>query len=189
MSAIKREKGKKVGKLTKAIEQEGPQAFSRNRLKEENNLFAARCALFYTPTESIPSKWIGEGSLDVILPIPTPSYYEFHELRGYQTPRLWVDLLQRATGKIRWRPNIPARLQIVRYDYIELPYHSIVGAKALIDALKVQTVGRSDALLLYYFGAILDDGSKNIIELDFKQKLVKQPSEAKTHIIVQPLSD
>ncbi len=182
----KREKKlRKVEKLTKAIEQDGPQAFSRNRIKAEKNLFVERCALFFTPTESIPSKWIGEGLLDITLPIPTPSYYELFELRGYRTPRIWVDLLQRATGKIRWRPNVLAQLRIIRYDYIKLPYHSIAGAKALIDSLKVQTAGRSDGRLLYYFGAILDDGPK-YIELEFQQELVTRPSEAKTRVIVQP---
>lgn len=172
--------------LTKAIELEGPQAFSRNRIKGEKNLFVERCALFYTPTENIPSKLIGEGPLDVTLPIPTPSFYEVLEIYGYRTPRIWVDLLQRATGKIRWRPNVPANLIIVRYDYIKLPDYSVAGAKGLIDALKVQTTGRSDGRLLYYFGAILDDASK-YIELEFQQELVTRPSEAKTRVIVQPI--
>jgi len=178
---------KNMEKLTEIIEYNGPKAFSMDRIKAEKNLFSQRCALFYTPTKCIPSKWIGQGPLDVTLPIPTPSYYEFFELRAYRTPRLWVDLLQRATGKIRWKPIVPARLKIVRYDYIKQPYHVIVGAKALLDALKVKTTGRSDRLLLYYFGAILDD-AQNYIDYYFQQKLVEKPSEAKIQVTLKSIN-
>jgi hypothetical protein len=173
-------------KLTNIIEYEGPKSFSREKIFEIENLFNQRCALFYTPTENIPSQWIGKGPLDVVLPIPTPSYHEYFEIYGYKTPRLWVDLLQRVTGKIRWQPNNPAQLNIIRFDYIELPDYAIVGAKALVDALKVKTSGRPDGRLLYYFGAIYDDGPRYITEWKFQQKLVSRPDKAKTRIIIKP---
>jgi hypothetical protein len=172
--------------LTDIIANEGPRPFSRERVSSVENLFFQRSALFYTPTENIPPKWIGGGSLDTVLPIPIPSYYEFFEIYGYRTPRLWVDLLQRATGKLRWRPNIPASLVIIRYDCNKLADCSITGAKALVDALKVKTFGRSDGRLLYYFGAIYDDGDKYISELRFKQEIVASPADARTRIIIKP---
>jgi len=173
-------------RLTQIVEYAGPQSFARKAIHAQTNLFEERCALFYTPTENLPVAWVGAGPLDVTLPIPTPSYYEFLEIRSYQSPRLWVDLLQRATGKLRWTPYNPARLTIIRYDTQQLPYHAVAGAKALIDALKLKTTGRSDRRLLYYFGAILDDGPDNIPEPKFRQELVSLSSEARTRIILQP---
>ena len=176
-----------MGNLTRAIEYEGPQVFSAGEICAEADLFAERCALFYTPTENLPSEWVGEGSLDVLLPIATPSFSELLELYWRETPRFWVDLLQRATGKLRWRPvSSSVRLTILRYDSIMLPRHGISGAKALVDSLKVRTTGRIDGRLLYYFGAIVDDGPRYIADWNFEQERVAHPSDAKTRVIVQP---
>src|SRR5215204_4426810 len=125
--------------LGNTIKYDGPRAFSPAEVALSHDLFADRHALFYTPTTSIPDDWIGSGDLDVILPIAPPSYFEFIECRLYQSPRLWVDLLQRATHKIRWQPMHPARVVITRYDYEDSWGPVVAGAKALIDALKVAT--------------------------------------------------
>ncbi|RYX86601.1 hypothetical protein EON83_00015 [bacterium] len=169
--------------LQKLIEEHGPQRFTKRELNASSDLFGERCALFYTPTECFPEEWVGHGNLDVTLPVATPSYYEFYESRLYQTPRFWVDLLQRATGKIRWTPFFPAHVTIIRYDSISLPYHFLHGAKALLDSLKVSTTGRSDGLYLHYFGAIVDD-SPDHVQTEYRQQLVSHPSQARTRIIV-----
>ena len=177
-----------MGNLTDAIGYNGPQVFTAEEIRFEPDLFEERSALFYTPTENIPSRWIGEGPLDLTLPVATPSsFVEMRELYWHETPRFWVDLMQRATGKLRWRPVRSVRLTIVRYDSTTLPVHTgIAGCKSLIDALKVRTTGRSDGRLLYYFGAIVDDAHTYIKELNFKQERVENPSESKLRIIVQP---
>jgi hypothetical protein len=174
-------------RLTQIIEYSGPQSFSKEIVSAQVGLFQERSALIYTPTGNLPSDWIGTGPLDVTLPLPTPSFHEFREIHAYRSPRLWVDLLQRATGKIRWTPLCPARLTIIRYDIVLLPYHAFAGTKALTDALKLKTTGRSDRRLLYYFGAIHDDGPNDIPEPKFEQELVQYPSEARTRIMVRPL--
>ena len=172
-------------RLTQIIEENGPQIFTKDEISSQVNLFEERSALIYTSTENLPSAWIGSGPLDVTLPIVIPSYYEFIEIRAYRSPRLWLDLIQRTTGKIRWTAIFPAQLRIIRYDTIQQSYAE-VGAKALVDALKVKTTGRSDRLLLYYFGAILDDSPSEIIQRRFEHEIVRSPSDAKTRIIVEP---
>ena len=172
-------------RLTEIIEENGPQSFTKDEISSQANLFEERSALIYTPTEHLSSAWIGSGPLDITLPIVIPSYYEFMQIRAYQSPRLWLDLLQRATGKIRWTTIFPAQLRIIRYDTTQLSYAE-VGAKALVDALKVKTTGRSDRRLLYYFGAVLDDSPSEIIQRRFEQEIVRFPSDAKTRIIVEP---
>jgi hypothetical protein len=174
-----------MGSLSELIEYHGPNSFSVMELAAERDLFSERAALFYTPTQNIPSAWVGSGPLDMVLPIPTPSYYEYFELRGYRTPRLWVDLLQRATGKLRWLPIERPHLTLIRYDSVELPDHARIGAKALVDALKVCTTGRGDGRLLHYFGAILDDGPNDLVSSDFFQERVSYPSMGHTLIIVE----
>lgn len=173
----------KYDPLQMAIEYKGPRQFTRRQVAASSDLFSERCALFYTPTANLPKNWVGQGDLDVTLPVATPSYYEFWESRLYQTPRFWVDLLQRATGKLRWMPFYPAHITLIRYDSIELPCHFMCGAKALLDSFKVSTTGRSDGRLLHYFGAIVDD-SPSHIKCDYKQELVEHPSQAKTRVII-----
>ena len=95
----------------------GPQIFSSERLSEETDLFRQRTALFYTPTENLPTSSIGQGKLDVKLPIASPTLFEWEENLAYRIPRLWVDLIQRATGKLRWIPIVPAKVTLIRYDY------------------------------------------------------------------------
>jgi hypothetical protein len=92
----------------------GPMVFTHDRLVRQQHLFAHRAALVYTPTENIPEAGIGIGSLDVTLPIVTPDFDV--DGRAYVKPGFWVDLLQRHTGKLRWRPISRAHVTFVRYD-------------------------------------------------------------------------
>jgi len=162
---------------------QGPRQFTQRRLSREANLFAVRAALVYTPTSRIPARWIGSGRLDVRLPLAIPTLQEFLDCRSRQSVRLWVDLLQRATGKIRWQPNLPARVQIVRLDSAEYAEHNLC-AKSLVDALKAFTTGRRDRHLLYYFGAIRDDAACDVVEFRLTQELVDSPAKAGTRVVV-----
>jgi hypothetical protein len=170
--------------LQRIIEENGPTVFSARRLANSDDIFADRAALFYTPTRNIPSKWIGHGRLDLILPIPVPTFFDRMESRLFGTPRTWVELLQRATHKLRWRPMISARVQIIRYDSKGLQ-ESHLCVKELLDALKIQTSGRRDGRSLHYFGAIFDDAPNYLSELCIEQRLVTRPSEAKTRVVVE----
>ena len=170
--------------LSREIDESGPVVFSRRRLEREQDLFTERAALFYTPTENIPDSFVGDGILDVTLPVCLPSWLEFFEFRAYQIPRFWVDLLQRATGKLRWRPMCPAKITYFTYDSYRRKGQEIL-AKALTDALKVSTTGRRDGKLLYYFGAIVDDNWDSITSIDVRQGIVRHPSEAHCSVIVE----
>ena len=90
-----------VGSISEELEEKGPICFTLYRLRKQDHLFAHRSALFYTPTENIPSELVGSGSLDVLLPIASPDYTDFQEIRAYNIPRFWVDLIQRQTHKVR----------------------------------------------------------------------------------------
>jgi hypothetical protein len=175
--------------LIESIEENGPpRLFSAAEVQASPNLFRERGALFYTPTRNLPSAWVGSGDLDVTLPIASPTFFEYLEIRWYQTSRLWVDLLQRATGKIRWTPMSPVEVIIIRYDAVEIGYgEGIGGAKALLDSLKEQTFGRADGHPLYYFGAIVDDNPDELLSYKFQEQLVEDPSQAKCRVIVKPL--
>jgi hypothetical protein len=164
----------------------GPVELSRSRLARIDDLFSQRNALFHTPSSNLPSRWLGEGPLSVTLPIVTPTYYEYFELRYHQYPRLWVDLLQRATGKLRWRPMNPAHVSFRRYDTTRLRDDiALSGVKSLLDALKLRTSGRHDGRYLYYFGAIVDDAS-NFISLEMSQHTVARVGDAHVEINVEP---
>jgi hypothetical protein len=165
----------------------GPKEFSATRISSEENLFAVRAALVYTPTSHIPPGWVGRGPLDVWLPLAIPTIQEYCDCRSRQSPRLWVDLLQRATGKIRWLPNIPARVHIMRFDYTEYEERNLCG-KSLVDALKVSTTGRIDKRRLYYFGAIRDDNGFDLAEFLVAQKIVDSPAEAGMRVVVEKLN-
>ncbi|MBI3944995.1 MAG: hypothetical protein HY321_03685 [Armatimonadetes bacterium] len=176
-----------VDRLTCILEYEGPRAFSAEEVAAQEDLFLERSALFFTPTAHVPREWIGAGVLDVTLPIPSPSHDELDSLYGYRTPRLWVDLLQRVTWKLRWTPMHPARVTYTRYDCTLLPDHWIIGGtKAITDALKVRTAGRTDGRILHYFGAIRDDGPNDLI-VTYLQRTVPTPGEAKMRVRVEPL--
>lgn len=149
------------------------------------NLFQQRAALFYTPSQNIPDGLIGQGTLDIKLPLSVPTIQESSEIIAYRTPRLWVDLMQRATGKVRWHPFHPARVTIITYDSYIYPV-TAPFPKALIDALKVQTSGRRDGQWLYYFGAIQDDGYEDI-ESSLYQAKVENPNQAHCRIIVEAI--
>lgn len=168
---------------------EGPIVFSKEDLLEQDNLFAHRAALFYTPTCNILSKYIGKGEIDIVLPIVTPDYTELFELRFYRTPRFWVDLIQRQTFKLRWKPFKKAAIKFTRYDYFQIRKdHCVIGIKALLDALKEKTSGRRDGRFLYYFGAIVDDAPK-YVNISWGQELVDHPKDARIRIQVSSLDD
>jgi hypothetical protein len=173
--------------LIQAIEDNGaPISFTLGQVQASPDLIRERAALFYTPTKNLPAQWIGEGEIDVTLPVVCPSFFEGLEIRWYQTPRFWVDLLQRVTGKLRWRSMDPSEVRIIRYDSVEVGYgEGISGAKALLDALKEKTYGRSDGHLLYYFGAIVDDTPGNLLRYEFREESVSHPSLAKARVIVR----
>ena len=173
-----------VGSISDDIYYNGPIAFSRQRLAQQAHLFAHRAALFYTPTESIPSSFIGSGMLDTRLPVPTPDATEFGEIKAYAIPRFWVDLIQRQTQRIRWTPISRARVVFTRYDCFTIREdHLAMGSKALLDALKVQTMGRRNGRRLYYFGAIIDDGP-GFVEVSWHQEVVGYPRDAGVRIQV-----
>jgi hypothetical protein len=165
----------------------GPKQFTAARIAAEKDLFAVRAALVYTPTSRLPAEWIGSGPLDVWLPLAIPTLQEFLDSRSRQSVRLWVDLLQRATGKLRWRPNIPAYVHIVRFDSTEYAPHNLC-VKSLLDALKASTTGRRDRRLLYYFGAIRDDNNTDLVEFQLTQEHVNSPAKAGTRVIVEAMA-
>lgn len=161
-------------------------SFTRARLHKQEHLFAHRCALFYTPTQNIPVEYVGSGPLDIMLPLAPPDYTDSSEVRAYRSPRLWVDLIQRQTAKLRWTPMSPARVAFVRYDYFTIRVdHVPLGTKGLLDALKVRTTGRRDRRYLYYFGAIVDDGP-GFVDVSWEQKVVGHPKDAGVRIQVLP---
>jgi hypothetical protein len=68
--------------LIKLIEDNGPPiSFSVGHVQGSPDLFRERAALSYTPTSNLPSKWIGEGELDVTLPVVCPTFFECSEIR------------------------------------------------------------------------------------------------------------
>ena len=160
-------------------------SFSKERLEKQPNLFAHRSALYFTPTNNLPRENVGSGSLDITLPIPTPDYTDYWELNSYKSPKMWVDLIQRQTQKIRWTPMNPATIILTRYDAWNIRQdHLSPGIKALIDAFKVKTTGRKDKRYLFYFGAILDDGP-NFAEVKVNQAIVEHPRLACIRVQIQ----
>ena len=172
--------------LLNEIHYNGPTAFSSERISQEHDLFRSRTALYYTPTENFPPEFVGEGKLEATLPMAFPTIFEWYEALAYQGPKLWVDLLQRATGKLRWIPMIPAKITLIRYDSTLYPHQDLGGSKPLVDAFKYQTTGRRDGRMLYYFGAIRDDNGDDLRTTIIHQELVDHPSKAHTQIIVEP---
>ena len=163
---------------------DGPKPFTAARVQSEPKLFAMRGALFYTPTTRLPSGKVGKGKLDVWLPLAIPTIQEFSDNRSRQSVRLWVDLLQRASGVLRWTPNIPARVTLIRHDSESYSTHDLCP-KSLLDALKQSSTGRRDRLLLHYFGAIRDDNYTDLVALRVTQEAVEHPSLAGTRVIVE----
>jgi hypothetical protein len=176
-----------VGSISEELENRGPISFTGRRLLKQEHLFAHRSALFYTPTRNIPIEQVGEGPLDIKLPVAPPDYTGFFEIPAYRSPRFWVDLIQRQTQKLRWRPMLPAQVSFVRYDCFAIREdHLRIGMKALLDALKVSTTGRRDRVCLHYFGAIVDDADR-FVDLSYSQMLVRYPSQAGVKVQVLPL--
>ena len=172
--------------LSETIQEKGPSSFSRKTLSEHPNLFAERSALFFTPTHRLPSQSVGVGDLDVFLPVCTPDWYDCFFIRSYMSPRLWVDLLQRRTGVLRWTTAPHATVSITRFDRALIRQdHLSAGLKALLDALKVGTNGRRDGKRLFYFGAIFDDDVRSI-SVSWKQELVSTAEKTGMRITVSP---
>jgi hypothetical protein len=175
-----------LGTISEELANKGPVSFTLRSLQKQEHLFAHRCALFYTPTENIPIDYIGSGPLDITLPIASPDYTDFFEIPTYRSPRFWVDLLQRQTGKLRWKPMSPARVIFVRHDYFAIRSdHVVIGLKGLLDALKIRTSGRRDGIYLHYFGAIVDDAPA-FADVSWEQELVGHPRDARVRVMVIP---
>jgi len=175
-----------VGTISEELMDKGPVSFTSRRLKKQEQLFAHRSALFYTPTENIPVDFVGSGPLDIRLPVAPPDWTGSFEIGALRSPRLWVDLIQRQTGKLRWHPISPARVIFVRYDCFSIQLtHLTVGTKGLLDALKVRTTGRRDRIYLHYFGAIVDD-SQEFVDVSWEQELVTHPKDAGVRVQVLP---
>ena len=174
-------------RLERVLSENGPTSFSANELAGYEDLFLERAALFYTPTEQIPARWIGSGPLHVLLPIVTPIQLEADELRMRSTTRFWTHLIQSQTGMIRWQP-FAERVRVIhtRHDVRNWAIDELVaGTKPLTDALKVNSTGRSDGLLLHYLGVIQDDSPAHI-EWEIRQELVDSVSAARIEIDVFP---
>lgn len=175
-----------MGTISDELQSRGPVSFDLLTLQRQEHLLAHRSALFYTPTKNIPPHYIGTGNLDITLPVATPDYTDLWEIRALGSPRFWVDMLQRQTGKLRWRPMSPERIILVRYDFFCIRTdHLAIGMKGLVDALKVRTTGRCDGIYLHYFGAIVDDGP-GFVDVTYEQKLVRHPRDARIRIRVSP---
>ena len=135
-----------------------------------------------------PPEHVGSGPLDITLPVASPDYTDLMEIRAYGSPRLWVDLIQRQTGKLRWIPISPARVTFVRYDCLRIRSDHLAGStKGLLDALKVRTSGRRDGIYLHYFGAIVDD-AQAFVDVRWEQRLVSQPRDAGVRVTVLPMT-
>ena len=179
-----------MGSILNDLYHEGPKIYSLADLANCDDLLRDRAALIFTPTENIPREFIGEGRLDVTVPLATPTLYDWIGNPAYRVPRLWVDLLQKATGKLRWRPMSPSKVTVVRYDICAYYLSAIsTGAKAVIDALIVKAAGRTDGRLLHYFGAIVDDNFKEMTHSEYYEHLVDDPRQVRTRIIVEPAPD
>lgn len=167
----------------------GPKNFSAEQLAEVSDLFGARGALYYTSTEAIPLEFVGEGKLDVELPLALPTFAQYQEVKGYRDPRLWVDLIQQATGKLRWKPYRVARVVIVNQSPRSVAPNRLTP-KALVDALKIGTYGRPDGMRLHYFGAITDDDPESIrLEVYQGKGIEKDVTRSSCHVRVEPLPE
>lgn len=170
--------------LSERLEARGPLAFGRRVLAAHPDLFQERSALLFTPTRSIPQRFVGTGEFSVFLPVCTPDYYDCFLIRSYMSPKLWLDLIQRHTGFVRWIPLRSPTVTFTRCDTATIrDDHAMAGIKALRDALKVQTTGRRDGRRLYYFGAIRDDDNTSA-RFVYRQKQVSAASEAGLRVAV-----
>ncbi len=144
-------------------------------------------SLFHPDGEFTSPTRRGRTSPSVRLPLAPPTFYEFEvHRRPALAAGLWVDLFQRATGKLRWRPFRRASVEVTCFDsYRWGP--SRIGHKGLIDALKVATTGRRDRRLLYYFGAIEDDGPGFLVPpFGVSERLIDDPAQAHCVVRVTP---
>ncbi|MDQ3059249.1 MAG: hypothetical protein M3R45_06935 [Pseudomonadota bacterium] len=123
----------------------------------EQDLMWFRSSLFYTKSAALPSSLIGEGELNAWIPFQLRSPWSSDGCEFLRSPRLWVDLLQVATGKLRWKPLGVSVLFLTIHDTYRWPLQiTNYEIKGLIDALKViGNPGRTAAV--HYFGALEDD--------------------------------
>jgi hypothetical protein len=124
-----------IGTISDELTEQGPVSFTYHRLQRQEHLFGHRSALFYTPTENIPAEYIGSSPLDIMLPIATPDWTDLFEIRAYWSPRLWVDLIQRQTGKLRWNPISPARVILGVFAYPRKKVQSRISSRLENDPL------------------------------------------------------
>lgn len=167
---------------------DGPTPFSKRRLAKERHLFEQRAALSFTPTTNIPSRYVGDGVLDITVTLAIPTWAEFRHNPAHRVPRLWLDLIQRATNRIRWKPMRPATVALFTWDICLYPLGDLVY-KALLDALKETTAGRRDGRLLHYFGAIRDDNARDLRGTDLFHGIVATAADARTRIVVRHVSE
>ncbi len=165
----------------------GPKSFSKDRLEKVRDLFSQRLALLFTPTECIPSRYVGRGPFRLTLPVAIPSIYDLAFRTGYDRPKMWLDLLQRATGKIRWTYIRPAVVTVTKFDSYDHGAVNRSGCKALQDALKMMANGRRDRRPLFYFGAIFDDNCEDLRGFDpnFRWQRIRHPKDAHLEIEVE----
>jgi hypothetical protein len=171
-----------MGSLAKQVEDSGLRPFTKKELSLAADLFADRAALFLTPTETLPSRYIGHGRLNIWIPIPIPSWLEYFQVPGYRSPRFWVDQIQRATGKIRWRPFRTPYIEFTTYD--TYPHGPTFILKAILDALKIKSMGRSDGKAIHYFGPLVDDDCKSYRGYDVIEKRVTNASDIGCRIVI-----
>lgn len=81
----------------------------------------------------------------------------------------------------------PARVSIDCFDAYRWRGKRF-GQKALVDALKRCTKGRSDRLLLHYFGATEDDGPDFIVGGSVREHLIEDPAAAHCIVRVEAIS-
>ena len=174
-----------MNRLSKNLFDQSPRIYKLNELEYHPDLFSERSALFFTPTSEIPKKYIGEGRLDVFLRASLPSWLEYFEIYSLRSPKIWVDLLQRATGKIRWRP-LSTRAYISFENFDSYGRGTDLLIKPALDSLKVSTTGRRDGKRLYYFGAIVDDDRDHIAKIDVTEVIEVTPVKARCRVIVEP---
>jgi hypothetical protein len=93
-----------------------------------------------------------------------------------------VDQIQRATGKIRWRPFRTPYIEFTTYD--TYPHSPTFILKAILDALKIKSMGRSDGKAIHYFGPLVDDDCKSYRGYDVTEKRVTNASDIGCRIVI-----
>jgi len=171
---------KLLDRIEDRLEEEGPVVFTRRELEACPGLFNERSALYHTPTSALPEAWVGSGCFDLRLPLVPPSLLELDQQPAYRSERLWVDLLQRATWKIRWTPLAGARIRLTCCDVVRPPDALYGGVQCLLAALR-----GGEAPGPHYFGAIADEPDR--IECELVQEHVSHPAKAHSRLELLPV--